>query len=300
MALSNVRIGNPTSSEIVDLTKFGTAKGSLGATFFSYVEDCRAERFFKMRLEEETSTFPMDWGKLVENFVHQLLPMDYKFQSDDTKQHPKFAGWYGTPDGTKWIEKLRKLTKTRITDIKCPTTKKAFYTLIAELYNFDGVTVTPKPEKEINFESVIATIRKKARDGEKFYWQCVSNACIEDVNEAELIVFMPYFEQLEEIKLLNTTLPDGGYSTVAFRKIEELPFILKETGVNNVNVIPFKIPVADKQFLEMRVRMAMELINMDKKDYDAFISLGVKDEKLVLDYINKETGENILHVTKAA
>ena len=49
--LSNIRIGRITSSDIVALTKKGTGKEEFGKSFYTYVEECRMERFFKQRLE---------------------------------------------------------------------------------------------------------------------------------------------------------------------------------------------------------------------------------------------------------
>ena len=93
-------------------------------------------------------------------------------------------------------EKIKKCDT--ITDIKCPLTRKGFYNLIKRLYTFDGFDATPK--EEVNGNEIIQLIRNDSKEGEKYYWQLVSNACITKSKYAELIVFMPYFEQLEEIK----------------------------------------------------------------------------------------------------
>ena len=41
----------------------------------------------------------------------------------------------------------------------------------------------------------------------------------------------------------------------------ELPYIYKESGIKNLNIIRFKVPQEDKDFLEYRVTKAIELIN---------------------------------------
>ena len=55
--LSNIRIGNITSSEIVALTTNGKTKDSFGAPFNTYVDECIMERFFKHKLENESVVY---------------------------------------------------------------------------------------------------------------------------------------------------------------------------------------------------------------------------------------------------
>jgi hypothetical protein len=286
MALSNTRTGMVTSSEIVALTtngsrpmtpeelviyKFdnpkGTRKtiGSPGAPFYTYVEECIAERFFKHKLENDTEVKAMSWGKLCESIVHNLLPNHYILQSDVTETHPIHFEWKGTPDGKVDVATIelnengsyRFITET-ITDIKCPLTRKAFYNLVKRLYHFDGIDVVKK--LNVDHNEIIQQIRKDSKEGEKYYWQLISNACITGAIFAELIVFMPFYEQLEEIKKINRD-SDDPYWLVDRAKDGELPFIYKETGIDNINIIRFEVPQADKDFLTERVALAIEEIN---------------------------------------
>lgn len=252
--LSNIRTGCITSSEVVDLTTNGRTSGSFGAPFYNYVEECIAERFFKLKLENETDVKAFSWGKMCEVIVHDLLSTDYVMQCEETEQHPIFKEWCGTPDATKWNGKICDT----ITDTKCPLTRKGFYNLIKHLYNFDGLTVTKK--LNIIGDEIIKLIRKDSKEGEKYYWQLVSNACIFNAKYAELIVFMPYYEDLETIKEYNRTL-DEPYWLVERAKEGELPYIYKESGIENLNIIRFEVPQSDKDFLESRVISAINLIN---------------------------------------
>lgn len=252
--LSNIRIGRITSSDIVALTKKGTGKEEFGKPFYTYVEECRMERFFKQRLENSVEVLAMAWGKLCEKIVHNGLGFKYKFQSNITYEHPKYPEWCGTPDGTIPVEK----TIDTITDIKCPLTRKAFFNLIIDLYDFDGINVVKR--KNVDGNEIIKKIRARSIEGEKYYWQLVSNACILKANFAELIVFMPYFEELEKIREYNASLEEPFW-LVGRAKDDELPFIYKESGIQNINVIRFEVPVEDKIFLEKRVKTAIELIN---------------------------------------
>lgn len=256
--LSNVRVGRITSSEIVALTKNGRIKTEPGAPFYTYVKECIMERFFKQSLENKVEVLAMSWGKLCENIVHDLLGLEYEFHSDITFVHPKFVEWVGSPDGTKSKVVLNKKVVDTITETKCPLTRKAFYNLVSELYEFDGLNVTKK--KNIDGNEIIQKIRENSPEGEKYYWQIVSNACIKNAKYGELIVFMPYYEQLELIHEYNNAL-DESYWFVARAKEGELPFIYKESGIENLNIIRFEIPIEDKKFLEERVKLAIELIN---------------------------------------
>ncbi len=273
-ALSNKRTGRVTSSEIVALTTNGTSpmseeelkqykidnpkgtrktKDDYGAPFYTYVEECIMERFFAQRLENDVDVLAMSWGKLCENIVHHELSFDYIFQSDKTYVHKLYPDWVGTPDGTK----LSRKKVDTVTDIKCPLTRKAFFNLVRDLYDFDGVKV--KRKKIVDWAGVIQAIRKRSKEGEKYYWQLVSNACILGAKYAELIVFMPYKEELESIRLFNSKMDVPNY-LVGRATDGELPYIYKERGIKNINVIRFEVPQADKDFLTDRVKAAIDLI----------------------------------------
>lgn len=273
--LSNKRIGNITSSEIVALTTFGRrdmtedelveykkeySKGTrktidtYGTSFYTYVEECIMERFFKNNLENESEVKAFSWGKLCEQIVHDKLPTDYIMQSEATEVHPTILEWCGTPDGTK---QKNGICDT-VTDIKCPLTRKGFYNLVKFLYDFDGLNVTKK--KNIDGNEVINLIRKQSKEGEKYFWQLVSNACILGAKYAELIVFMPYFEEIEQIKDYNRTL-EKPYWQIENAKDTELPYLYKESGIDSVNIIRFEVKEEYKLFLTNRVEKAIYLIN---------------------------------------
>lgn len=290
--LSNIRIGAVSSSEIVALTSMSsewrdmTPKeleawkkdnpkskatkmrvDSPGAPFHSYVEDCRIERFFLDEIDSTADVFSFAWGKLCELIVHEKLPRDYSFQSDVTIPHSEIDGWVGTPDGFKDIYVWKDfdgvqvgIKAVTVTDIKCPSSKRGFYNLIRDLYTFDGFTVTKK--ENVNGDEIIQLIRNRSKEGEKYYWQLVSNACIVDAEYAELIVYMPYYEDLDVIQAYNTELDEPFY--IVNRKLNsELPYIMKETGIDDLNIIRFKVPQEDKDFLTGRVKLAIADINKE-------------------------------------
>lgn len=252
--LSNTRIGRITSSEIVSLVSNGTKDGSFGKPFHTYVDECIMERFFAQNLENDSEVKAFAWGKLCELIVHEKLPMSYEMQSEITEIHPLYPEWVGTPDGKITINGK----VDTVTDIKCPLTRKGFYELIKYLYDFNGVEVVKK--QNVDGDYIINEIRKNSKIGEKYYWQLVSNACILDAEYAELIVFAPYYDELTEIRQYNETL-ETPYWLIHRSKNEELPFIYRERGIENINTIRFKIPQEDKDKLTKRVLKAIELIN---------------------------------------
>jgi len=269
MALSNIRISTANSSSIVSLVSEGRIANSIGSPFFTYVEECRYEKCLLQSLESEVEVLATEWGKLVESFAHKKLPKDYKFHSSDTKQHPKYPVWVGTPDGSKYKVILKKLVLDAITDIKCPLTKKAFCQLVSGLYEElpeGGVKKIDNPD----MKKALSKLIDKAKDGKKFYWQLVSNACIFGTKYAELIIFMPYFKTLEEIIKYNDNLPESSYK-VAFARPGQLPFILKESGYEEINTIRFEVPIADKLFLEKRVRIFDAIMDLSSNDYELFL-----------------------------
>lgn len=266
--LSSIRTGRITSSEIVSLVSMGTDRKSPGAPFHTYVQECIMERFFKRSLDSERDVLAFQWGKLCERFAHFLLPNNYDFHSDgedNTLVHKSIPEWAGTPDGS-----IKRGKRTwLITDEKCPLTLKSFFGLVSPLYDWDGFTATPK--KRYNGMEVMNAIRhgytdengrkwSKHKDGEKYYWQLVSNACITGAKYAELIVYCPFYEELEALITFNNGLKEPYY-LVYRAKPEELPFIYKESGVKNINRIRFEVPQEDKDFLTERVKLAVELIN---------------------------------------
>lgn len=279
--LSNLRIGNPTSSEIYKLCTNGTRpmteqelaiykeenpKGrrttidDFGAPFYTYLEECKAERFFKQNLSEDNEVLAFDWGKLCELHVHDILPLDYVMQSEETLCHSEIPEWVGTPDGTK----IKNGKITHVSETKCPLTKKSFYQLVKYLYDFDGVTVSLK--KEIDGNEIIKKIRENHKDGEKYYWQTVSNACILksvyklDSVSCELIVFMPYLDEIEVLKLFNASLEEP-YGSIQWARDGKIPFIYRESGIENINIIPFDFPNEDELFLTNRVKSFVNLLN---------------------------------------
>ena len=255
--LSQIRNGRITSSGIVDLMSNGRDKTSPGAPFFSYVEDCRIERFLEAKIENDADTKPMQWGRLCELYYHSIEEdIDYIFQRDfhqhfgaTTLVHPKYEDWVGTPDSVKLKEGI-------VCDTKCPSSKKNLWNLIFPLYDIK----TKKPTG-ISGNEAIKLIRSKSKEGEKYYQQLISNACILGYSKAELIVFFPKYSTLTDISLFHDTKVDPPMDFMRYTNLDTLPYIQDHLDIPEVHKICFDIPEEDKLALELRVKMAIELIN---------------------------------------
>ena len=245
--LSEERNGNFTSSEIVALTTNGKAKDSFGAPFYTYVEECNMERRLKRSISCEENAKPLSWGKICERYVcdnPQILGLEYSVNLSDTTRHPTIDCWLGSEDVLK---------EDTVGDIKSPKTLKSFCQLVDCVY-----------VKKLEGMDAMNYIRDNHKDGEKYYWQIVSNAIIHDKKFGELIVFVPYKSELPELKKLALVLDaESGvyqYSWVANVNDSELTY-LNDIGVyKNKTVIRFEIPQEDKTFLTSRVLSASELL----------------------------------------
>lgn len=238
------RIGNFTSSEIVALVSEGNTKGSLGAPFYKYVEECNMERRLMRSVTKETNGRATNWGKLGEKRVFQILPTSYTLMGDVTIMHPLIDCWAGSPDVTK------RLT---VGDAKCPHTLESFCQLVDPHMKYGNIMYPALS---------IEAVRANHKDGEKYYWQIVSNAVLVEavygtpVNFGELIVYVPYLDELGDIRTLaaNADADDiHRYFGIVNSLDEELPYLVRDGQYKNLNHIPFEIPQRDKDFLTDRV-----------------------------------------------
>lgn len=230
---SKLRVGNFTSSEIVHLMSDGKGAGTFGKPFYTYLEECNFERKLGRPLTDEINARPLTWGRLVERRCFDVLGLEYKLCSAETIGHLTIDYWAGSPDAEKFDE-----GKTVI-DIKCPMTLKSFCTLA------DCVD--------------IEQVREKHKEGDKYYWQIVSNAILTGASYGELIVYVPYQSELKEIREMASNVDSEyqyKYFWIANAQDEELPYVLDGGNYKNVNVIRFVIPDSDKAALTERVKAA--------------------------------------------
>lgn len=240
MTTNKLRCGNFTSSEIVALTTKDRKGTGPGAPFLTYVNETNMERRLQRSLTTEVDAKPLTWGKLLEPRVFDMLGLEYTLTSDETFQHPEIPYWVGSPDGLK-------PANAALMDIKCPFTLKSFCNLVDPLY--EGLTGI----------HAMNEIRERHKDGDKYYWQLVSNAIIKNMDYAELIVYMPYFFELADIRMMAQNLPGdqlGNLYWLTMSQDDQLPYLPDGGYYKNLNVIRFEIPQEDKKFLTERVKQA--------------------------------------------
>lgn len=234
------RKGSFSSSGIFALCSKGRAKNSIGTPFYTYVEEKLFERLLNRPLNKEHSARPTSWGNLVEEYAFDKLGLEYSLVSKKRYAHKDFPEyWTGMPD---------LITDDLVGDIKCPYTIKSFCKLVKSM------------------KLGVDELKKNHPD---YYWQLVSNAILCDRDKAMLVVYVPYLEDLEEIReLARDYVNDSNeYAFINWALDEELPYILKDGYYSDINSIEFEVPQEDKDFLTSRVELAIDILKNELKQY---------------------------------
>lgn len=231
------RIGNFTSSEIVRLMGNAKKDGELSAPALTYVSECNRERRLGRPLENEADARATQWGTICEAHVFGLLDIHYSVISKQTIVHPEFDFWAGSPDTSR-------LDTTG--DIKCPFTLNSFCQLV-DAWEANG----------------IKGIRDSHKDGEKFYWQIVSNCVLKNTKYGELIVYAPYKSELKAIKDMTQTSEfiHDNYGWLFFAGDDSLPWLYDGGHYKNLNHFRFEVPDHDRKALRDKVVKAGELLS---------------------------------------
>jgi hypothetical protein len=136
--------------------------------------------------------------------------------------------------------------KNTVIDIKSPITLKSFCQLVDPLYNgYDGM-------------EAMNIVRDKHKDGDKYYWQLVSNSILNNTRYAELIIGVPYYSEIPKVKMLADGNPNCYW--IAMAQDDELPFLPDDGYYKNLNIIRFEVPQEDKDFLTQKVIEASKLL----------------------------------------
>ena len=252
---NQLRNGNFTSSENVALVSVDTSGKRPGKPFWTYIEETNMERRLGRSLTDELTARAVLWGKLLERRAFELLGTDYKLCSQETIPHPDIDCWAGSPDADRFNNE--DPSQNAVIDFKCPITLKSFCQLVQPFY--DGL-------RGMDYFNAIRSgytdnngnKHEKHKDGEKFYWQLVSNACITNRNFIELIVYLPYQSELSAIRELCEGNKD--YYSIYFANEDELPFLIDGGYYKNINVMRAEIPQADKDLLTERVLLGREYL----------------------------------------
>lgn len=229
----NKRFGKFTSSEIYQLLSKDTKGIGFGKPAKTYIKEKIMEIEFGRSIDKNVSSREMEWGKLCEDRVFQIVDSSYTKMHDVTLQHPNYEFWAGSPDADRQRHNA-------VSETKCPFTHLSFYNLVKS-FEVGGID----------------EVRKVHAKGEQYYWQCVSNAELLGYNKAELIVYMPYQKELSEIRLESANM---GFPWIGFAVDEDLPYLLNDGKFKNVNILPFDIPANDFEALREVVEIASKLL----------------------------------------
>lgn len=236
-----MRIGNITSSEIVALTTNGKTKDSFGKPFYTYVQQCKWERMLGRSLETESNARPLTWGKLCEIYYFQNKGLlHYTPLMDEPIKHEEVDCWLGSPDAIN-----NKIDA--VTELKSPYTLTSFCQLVEPIML--GLTGM----------DAMNHIRDNHKDGDKYFWQCVSNAILTKKKTVEFVVFCPMKSELNDLRQLAQSMPPEvlrNYWWIDNATDEELPHLIEDCKYQSINSIIFEPPQSDIDFLTSRVKAA--------------------------------------------
>jgi hypothetical protein len=235
--MDTIRIGNFTSSNIFKLLTKDRKGDGFGQPALNYTRQKVRERGMNATIDGDVNTRSVNWGKLVERYAHLVINdnMDYTYQSDVTLIHPTIDCWVGTPD-------VLKLGDGTVGDIKCPYTRNSF----CDLYDC----------KDWEMLKIFSP---------EYYWQLVSNAILTNSTYAELVVFLPYQSQLDDIRALAhaQTEDEYRYKWIAYANDEELPYLPDNSPLyTNLHIIRWEVSEQDKNELTEAVLKAQKLLNI--------------------------------------
>lgn len=215
------RIGIFTSSQIYRL--MGAPKPAS-----TYIKEKQWERDLGIELQVETSTHALSWGRAMEGYVYENhLEIEYELSSQKTTVHPSGL-WCGTKDILK---------NGVVGDIKCPSSRSTFCDL-----------------SDVLLSKNIELFKKEYPE---YYWQLVSNSILENVTNAELVIWMPYPSEQDAIVEYIGNIDDFQLQLdiqwVLHTPITRLPVIPEGRKYKNVCRFEFEVPIEDKDLLHETV-----------------------------------------------
>lgn len=236
------RVGNFSSSKVADLMKTGKQTRGFGAPAITYIEEKVYERLLGRPINKDVGARAATWGHFVEELAFNKLKIGYKLESKTRYEHVEYPYWNGMPD---LIDEL----DSEVADIKCPFTIKSYCQMVD---CFKGVSE----------EEAIANLKKLKPE---YYWQLVSNAILTGMNDASLILYVPYQEELSEIReeVDNYLGDQNKIAWINWASDNELPYLVESDAAlyRNIESFRFKVPQEDKDALTSRVVLAKEVMD---------------------------------------
>lgn len=230
--LNSIRIGKFTSSKIFNLLTVNREKNGWGAPALRLIQRVKYEKKLGRSLESDVSSKSCNWGNLLEKRVQSMLPFEMNYQSIETLTHPIHTSWAGTPD---------YVGNGTVGDIKCP------WTLLSYVELYEALEGSVADLKEVSPE---------------YYWQLVSNAILTSSKYAEITIYCPYQDELEDIRNLarNQEQDQQRYAFVNFALDDDLPYLIRGSYYQNFKQLKFEVSEDDKSKLTQAVRQASLLI----------------------------------------
>ena len=232
------RVGNFTSSQVYRLCTFGRAKDSIGAPFYTYIQEKLREHRTGRPIGKETNAKSTNWGNFMEQWVFQVkMGLRFKLVSKERFKHSKLL-FSGMPD---------IVTNDTVGDIKNPYTVNSFCDLVDSMESIETLKV----------------------NNPNYYWQLVANSILTGLPNAMLLVHIPYKDELTKIREAAGNY-DGNQNHIAFlnwAEDSELPYIERGKYYQDINEFTFEVPQEDKDFLLERLTQATQLLTEQiKKD----------------------------------
>jgi hypothetical protein len=219
------RAGAFTSSEIYKLVARHKKTGEYLVSRDSYINKVFMELQYNCPMSSYGDSRPTIWGKLLEKWYMAQIELGTPTPTD-TLTHPECPLWKGTPD---MIYKQEKM----VGDLKCPSDLERF----AIAYECKGD---------------IDKLRATYKEGEKYYWQLMSNAVLTGSDKCKLVFYVPSEADIEEPKTGIRAYSDDGegkHHWVLFSNYYELPHVPKESSLPNQVVIEWQVDKIERQQL---------------------------------------------------
>jgi len=265
--MNPLRFGNFTSSEAVALYSTGkrdmaedelaaykitnpkskarTIESWPGDACITYINETNVERILGRAITNESDARPLMYGKLCEPFFFQKLPNSYRLSSAEVMVHPTIDWWSGSPEGEKFGEEKRIGF-----EMKSPSTLSSFTRLVDPFYRgLRGMDAINAIRKDW-IDPMTGLKRKAHKDGEKYFIQMISNAVLLDVDVFELIVSVPYKDDLTKLKVTSDDHEKkDGVARFFWAEDDSLPWIHRGGYYQDITIIRFDVPQEEKNKL---------------------------------------------------
>lgn len=234
-----------TSSQIYRLMSNGKKKDEPGNAFYTYIQEKKWEAELGRPLATDEGGKATSWGLVCERYLlEHKLGMEYIPMMNEPVVHSEIDRWSGSPDA-------RNTEMKSVVELKSPYTLKSFCGLAEPI------------KKGLTGLDAMNYIRANHDDGEKYYWQCVSNFILTKEEVVEFMFFMPKYDELDEIK---RTIEMFGETEqykfwwLANSHNDDLPYLLPESKYDSIYRIEFVPPNEDIEAINQRIKTAASML----------------------------------------